>query len=162
MLPKIRGLQPDDLSELVKLCAAHAAYERACYASNGKRERLRQLFFETSPSLRGLVADAGGELIGYATWVPQMSTWAATRYAYLDCLFVRERHRNKGVGRLLLAGVAEQVIQANLTELQWQTPSFNAGAIRFYDRIGGQSTPKARYVLDPRDLIHVLQPNTNA
>jgi RimJ/RimL family protein N-acetyltransferase len=34
-----------------------------------------------------------------------------------------------------------------LTEVQWQTPSWNEGAIRFYDRLGARARAKTRFTL---------------
>jgi ribosomal protein S18 acetylase RimI-like enzyme len=35
----------------------------------------------------------------------------------------------------------------NCVNIQWQTPTFNEGAIKFYDRMGGVRKNKARYTL---------------
>lgn len=84
----IRSALPDDLSELIRLCAAHAAYEQATYDPAGKAERLGALLFTTSPRLFCVVAEHAGDLIGYATWSQEVSTWDAWLYAHMDCLYL--------------------------------------------------------------------------
>ncbi|MFI0774554.1 GNAT family N-acetyltransferase [Streptomyces sp. NPDC021212] len=34
-----------------------------------------------------------------------------------------------------------------LTEIQWNTPAWNEGAVRFYERLGAQAKEKLRYTL---------------
>ncbi|MGP3950192.1 hypothetical protein [Streptomyces sp. 7N604] len=34
-----------------------------------------------------------------------------------------------------------------LTEVQWQTPAWNEGAARFYERLGARAKEKLRYSL---------------
>ena len=102
-----------------------------------------------SPRLYGWVAvNEQGRLIGYATATIDYSTWMSREFMHLDCLFVSERMRSRGVGARLLASVCEHARKIGIAELQWQTPQWNVKAQRFYERIGGRPAPKMRFTLD--------------
>ncbi len=144
----IRPPQRDDLEGLVRLCADHAAYERAAYDSEGQVEKLARLMLGPAPRIHCLVAADGRRLAGYATWTYDASTWDGREFAYLDCLYLAAEYRGHGLGRELLRGVARAAVQAGCVQVQWHTPDFNDGAIRFYARLGASSKPKVRFFLD--------------
>ncbi len=87
------------------------------------------------------------ELLGYATCVPEFATWAGAEYLHMDCLYLRPGHRGRGIGRALIDAVAAHAAALGLPEVQWNTPDWNDGAIRFYDRLGATARTKQRYTL---------------
>ena len=97
----VRPVSRQDLAALVVLCGEHAVYERAVHASAGMAEGLARALFATPPRLHAWVAEAGGELLGYATATTEFSTWQAREFLHMDCLFVREGRRGDGreIGR---------------------------------------------------------------
>lgn len=151
---RIRTARPDDLDEMVRLCAAHAAYERVEYDPVGKAEGLRKLLFASEPALfcRIVERNEGAGLAGYASWSLEVSTWAATRYAHMDCLYLDADARGQGLGHALVATIAADALVRGVAELQWQTPAFNADAIRFYERLDATRKEKIRFCLD-RDAV---------
>ncbi|MEM8560556.1 MAG: GNAT family N-acetyltransferase [Bacteroidota bacterium] len=152
----LRPLQPADLDDLVELCAEHAAYEGGTYASEGKARRLEPLLFGPTPALFGIGVERRGGLVGFATWMPQLSTWDAAWYVHLDCLYLRPEARGQGLGRRLVAAVVRAAADAGYARMEWQTPTANASAIRFYDRLGARVKAKARFYLDG-DAWHRLR-----
>ena len=58
-----------------------------------------------------------------------------------------EGHRDGGVGKLLAHAVIELARERGSGELQWQTPAWNSGAIRFYSRLGARQQSKERFTL---------------
>lgn len=144
----IRQLNPIDLPELVLLCAEHAAYERSAFEAVGKEEDLHRMIFTPGARLHCLVAEDNERLMGYATFSVECSTWDAAYYMQMDCLFLRPEARNKGVGKRLMKAIAQQALQLGVKRMQWQTPSFNVDAVRFYDRLGPVKKEKFRLFLD--------------
>ncbi|MFF6775992.1 GNAT family N-acetyltransferase [Streptomyces sp. NPDC012637] len=145
----VRHARPEDLDRVAELAAEHAAYEKAAPPPPDLAVRLRRLLFgPAAPRLRCLVAELPDTtLAGYATCAPELSTWSATEYLHMDCLYLTERSRGHGLGPLLVAAVRAEARSLGLTEVQWQTPVWNDGAIRFYDRLGATSKEKRRYSL---------------
>ena len=91
------------------------------------------------------MAECNDNLVGYATFTKQFSTWDAAFYLYLDCLFLKEEVRGKGAGRQLMDKVKDDAREENCKLIQWQTPDFNTSAIQFYQKLGAVSKTKERF-----------------
>ncbi len=143
----IRACEERDMAKLITLCALHAAYEQAPYDPLGKKERLATALFSDHKQLNCIVAEVEGEVIGYATYTFDYSTWDAARFIYLDCLYLEDDYRSFGIGQRLLEEVKARGIAAGCINMQWQTPDFNERAIKFYKRIGGIGKNKVRFTL---------------
>jgi len=144
-MKKIRPIEEKDITALIKLCKAHAEYEKADYSSTDKAEKLSKALFAPNSNLKCLVAEMDNEVVGYCTFIKQFSTWDAEYYVYLDCLFLLEKTRGKGFGKKLMQQVKEYAITENCSIIQWQTPSFNKNAINFYNKLGAHSKSKERF-----------------
>jgi GNAT superfamily N-acetyltransferase len=94
-----------------------------------------------------LVVEKENTLIGYATFMKQFSTWDADFYIYLDCLYLKETSRGKGLGKIIMEMIKEYSKVENCTHIQWQTPNFNKKAIQFYLKIGATAKTKERFFL---------------
>ncbi|MFF4030967.1 GNAT family N-acetyltransferase [Streptomyces sviceus] len=147
--PLVRHAERADLPAVAELAAQHAEYERAAPPPDDLPARLALLLFDTAaPRLRCLVAELpDGRLVGYATCAPELSTWEGREYLHMDCLFLLPGHRGLGLGVLLMDAVLAEARALGLGEVQWQTPTWNDGAIRFYDRLGARAGQKVRYSL---------------
>jgi GNAT superfamily N-acetyltransferase len=144
---EVRPVRPSDMAVLVAMCDEHARHERAPYRCAGKAEALSQALFCATPRLHGWVADAAGELAGYATATLEFSTWQGGAFVHMDCLFVREGWRGHGIGAALLQAVGDFARRSGCLEVQWQTPGWNEDAARFYRRAGAVEKPKRRFFL---------------
>ncbi|MGW1811672.1 N-acetyltransferase family protein [Streptomyces sp. NPDC002078] len=147
--PLVRHADRADLPRVAELAAQHADYERAAPPVEDLAARLAGLLFGTpAPRLRCLVAEApDGEIVGYATCAPELSTWDGREYLHMDCLFLAPGHRGLGLGPLLVDAVVAEARRLGLAQVQWQTPAWNEGAVRFYDRLGARAQQKLRYSL---------------
>ncbi|SDZ65377.1 Acetyltransferase (GNAT) family protein [Asanoa ishikariensis] len=103
------------------------------------------------PRLHCLVAEVRGEVVGYATCALEMSTWAGREYLHMDCLFLRDGYRGAGLGAQLVDAVLAVARHFGVAAAEWQTPPWNAGAVRFYERLGGRARPKVRFTLTTSD-----------
>jgi len=145
----IREAQPGDLDAILALCRAHAEYERAPIVIGGWDERLRAAIFDGRPRLRCLVAEAGTRIEGYATFTRDFSTWRATEYGHVDCVYVSEGSRGRGIGAALMKTIAREAAGFGIAHLEWQTPWWNLPAVRFYERLGATAMPKVRFAWNP-------------
>jgi ribosomal protein S18 acetylase RimI-like enzyme len=144
----IRDAEPDDVGEIVRLCVEHAEFEKVEFSPEGKAEKLKSLLFSASPRLFCLVVESEGELVGYATFMKELSTWEADDYLHMDCLFLRPHARNYRIGEELIKEIARRAEMMNCAEIQWQTPAWNERALVFYRRLGANSRVKVRMYLD--------------
>lgn len=142
---KIRFAQEKDVPQLVGLCALHAEYEQSSYDPTNKLEALKEHLFNSQNPVRCLVVETEGELMGYASFIKQFSTWDAGFYIYLDCLYLKESIRGHGIGTKLMEQVKGYGISEGCHLVQWQTPDFNENAIAFYQKLGASSKTKERF-----------------
>lgn len=142
----IRDAGREDIPAIIELCHLHAAHERAAISEAMLTvASLSELIFGESASVRCLVVDVAGEIVGYSTFAVQFSTWQAGRYLYMDCLFLKESSRGCGLGRELMHRIREEAREAGCQHVEWHTPELNTGAIGFYRRLGAVSGAKARF-----------------
>ena len=148
MSAEIRRVREDDLPSLVGLCRDHAAYEGGEYHENGQKMRLRAAFFGPQPALYGWVVEDREGLAGFMTATIDYATWPAEFFLHMDCLYLDETFRGRGLGRKLIDKLREFAKERQITLIQWQTPVQNDLGIRFYERIGARSKDKKRYFLE--------------
>jgi len=141
----IRFAKKEDIEQIVDLCEAHAHYEKATYSKHGKAALLLEYLFSQQEVVYCLVVEEQAHIVGYATFMKQFSTWSASHYLYLDCLFLADSTRGKGIGKQLMEKLQEIAIQKKCSSIEWQTPTFNESAIRFYDKLGAISKSKERF-----------------
>ena len=145
---QIRPAISADIAAIITLCKEHAAYEQAIYDETGKADALSTYLFGEQPRLFCLVVEIDGQLMGYATYMPEFSTWDAAFYLHMDCLYLKETTRGNGIGEQLMKNLQQEANRLGCTHIQWQTPEFNERAIKFYTRIGAKAKSKVRFYLD--------------
>jgi GNAT superfamily N-acetyltransferase len=145
----IRPATARDVDAIIVLCAEHAAYEGAALTVCSEPALLHDALFAVPPRLWCLVVEARGTLVGYATYALEFSTWQATDYLHVDCLYLQPSVRGAGIGAGVMDRIAVHAQILGCDEIQWQTPAWNVGAMRFYDRLGALRTEKFRYRWKP-------------
>lgn len=142
----IRFVQKKDIKELLELCRLHAIYEKSDFNSNGKEKLFLKCFFKRPLTVSCLVVEHNNKIVGYSTFMKQFSTWDAKFYMYLDCLYLMEKVRGKGIGVKMMNKIKMHAKSENCTTIQWQTPTFNSEAIRFYQKVGANYKTKERFL----------------
>lgn len=87
-----------------------------------------------SERVMGLGALLEGRLVGIAHYLFHASTWA-TSVCYLQDLFTDPEVRGRGVGRALIAAVAEAARVHGAQRCYWLTQDHNVTARRLYDQV---------------------------
>ncbi|MBI2738175.1 MAG: GNAT family N-acetyltransferase [Rhodospirillales bacterium] len=95
-----------------------------------------------------LVADDGGKLAGFAVLNPYFPGPLLTHGLYLKELYVAASARSAGVGEKLIEAIRALAKSRGDTRVLWTTGEDNAGAQRFYDRLGMRREKKVYYVMD--------------
>ena len=70
-------------------------------------------------------------------------------------LYLRDKYRGFGIGEALVKEIAKASKTNHCLVMQWQTPVFNARAIKFYDKLGTTSREKMRLYLN-EEMINTL------
>jgi GNAT superfamily N-acetyltransferase len=143
----IRKATVEDLDVLILLMEMHAAFEKAVFIKDGKKEKLAQVIDGTV--FRCFVVEEDKQLAGYFSYTIDFSTWDADFFLHLDCLFLKEETRGKGIGKAIIEFLKKEAVNNKCTNIQWQTPDFNYSAINFYKKMGARSKTKKRFYLSP-------------
>ncbi|MCS6800407.1 MAG: GNAT family N-acetyltransferase [Chloroflexota bacterium] len=134
MTYRIRPAEPADVPAIVRLIQGLAEYEGLPAAPD--ECRLREHLFGDRPWVEALVAEEGGQVVGFALFFSTYSTFLTQPGIYLEDLYVEPRHRRRGIGRALLSRVAAIAVARGCARLEWAVLRWNAPAIAFYDRLG--------------------------
>lgn len=142
---KIRFAEEKDLTSIIELCKAHAQYERSSFKEENKKELLSKHILNPDSNIKCLIAESDTETIGYATFFKQFSTWDVGYYIYVDCLFLKDSARGKGMGKQIMELIRVFSKEEGCSVIQWQTPNFNTRAIKFYSQLGAERKSKERF-----------------
>lgn len=110
-------------------------------------EALERDVFADGATLRALVAERDGVLLGYAFFHQAYESAHAARGIYLCDLYVAPHAQGAGVGRALVAAVAAEAKAAGRTFLWWVVKDWNEAARRFYKALGAISDPVGAHAL---------------
>ena len=94
---------PADVPRISELISELADYERSADQVSATAEDLRAALFAPQPALFGHVAVADDEVVGFALWFLNYSTWLGKHGIYLEDLYVTPDLRGRGAGKALLA-----------------------------------------------------------
>jgi GNAT superfamily N-acetyltransferase len=130
----IRTATPDDTPHICALIRALAEYEKLPALFD--ESRLRDHLFGSPRYADVLIAEDSGEVVGFALFFHNYSTFRGEPGIYLEDLFVKPEYRGKGHGRDLLAALARLALERGCGRLEWSVLNWNEPAIRFYQSLG--------------------------
>ncbi|MFF3512645.1 GNAT family N-acetyltransferase [Streptomyces sp. NPDC002573] len=134
----IRTATPDDIPVLHFLIRELAEYEKAPDEARATQEQLREALFGDRPAAYAHVAEEGGEVVGFALWFLNFSTWRGVHGIYLEDLYVRPEARGGGHGKALLTELARICVARGYERLEWSVLNWNRPAIDFYEALGAR------------------------
>ena len=96
----IRDATPDDVPVIAELIRALAEYERLSHEVVLDESELRTYLFGERPYAEVILAEEAGEVVGFALFFHNYSTWTGKPGIYLEDLFVHEWARGHGLGKI--------------------------------------------------------------
>jgi GNAT superfamily N-acetyltransferase len=119
--------------------------------------RVRQIneaLFGSPPAAHVLLAWDDTRLVGLATYSFLWPAIGLTRSLYIKELYVAQKDRRKGVGKLLMQSIVEVATEHECSRVEWTTDDDNVNAQAFYDMLGLRKHPfKIFYRLEDRPLL---------
>jgi GNAT superfamily N-acetyltransferase len=141
---QVRDAGPDDVPHILRLIRELAQYEHELDKVEATQERLHAALFADDVAARhtnALVAevtdrDGTSRVVGMAVWYVTFSTWTGLNGIWLEDLFVEPEQRGNGLGRGLLARLAQICVDRGYRRLEWWVLDWNEPAIGFYRSLG--------------------------
>ena len=134
----IRAAMAKDSGLILDFIRELAAYEKLSHAVVVNEEDVQKELFGEHPAAEVILAFEGDMARGFALFFHNFSTFVGKRGIYLEDLYVRPEARGRGIGKLLLAELAEIAVDRKCGRLEWAVLDWNEPAIRFYQSIGAK------------------------
>ena len=133
----VRAAAPSDVPTILALIRELADYERAAHEVAATTEDLDAALFGPRPAAYAHVAEStSGEVVGFALWFRNFSTWTGKPGIWLEDLYVQPDHRGAGHGLALLRELARTCAAEGYPRLDWWVLDWNEPALRFYRSLG--------------------------
>lgn len=140
----IRAAELRDVTAIVQLIRELAEFEHLAHLLQVTPEKLRPHLFGERAVIEALVAESAGEVVGFAVFFTNFSTFLAQPGLYLEDLYVQPSQRGRGVGEALLSRVGRLAVERDYGRFEWSVLDWNANAIRFYEKMGATVMPDWR------------------
>ncbi|HEX8001184.1 MAG TPA: GNAT family N-acetyltransferase [Mycobacteriales bacterium] len=134
----IRPAVAEDVPAILSLIRELATYERSPDSVVATEDGLRAALFGESPAVFCHVAEDGGEVVGFALWFLNFSTWLGRHGLYLEDLFVRPACRGRGLGKALLETLVGIARERGYGRVEWVVLDWNEPAQAFYRSLGAE------------------------
>ena len=134
----IRPAEPRDVPALIAMVLELAAYENAPEQAIATEADFTRDLFGESPRVHALVVEVSGEVVAYAFYFLNYSTWLGRHGIYLEDLYVRPAFRGQGFGKALLIQLAQQCVEKGYGRLDWSVLDWNTPSRDFYAALGAE------------------------
>ena len=140
----LRSAAPRDLAAIVALITELAEFEQLAHLLEVTADKLAPHLFGPRPAAECVVGEVGGEVVGFALFFTNFSTFLARPGLYLEDLYVRPAHRGTGLGKALLSHLGRLAAERGCGRFEWSVLDWNANAIAFYESLGATVLPDWR------------------
>ena len=135
----IRPAVPADVPTIAHLIRALAEYEKLSHEVVLDEQSLHEHLFGERPYAEVLLAQEAAEVVGFALFFHNYSTFVGKPGIYLEDLFIQPAHRDQGYGKALLIELAKIAVDRGCGRLEWSALDWNEPAIGFYRRLGARA-----------------------
>ena len=143
---RVRPYQPEDFEALYAL-------DQACYAAGIAYSKRTLRWFLRLPGAECLVAEAGGEIVGFI-----LAEQEGAR-AHLITIDVLAAERRSGVGTTLLHAIEEKLAARGARQVELETATDNAAAVAFWQKHSYRTVGVLkRYYLGRLDAYFMRKP----
>jgi GNAT superfamily N-acetyltransferase len=135
---KIQRAARKDKNNILMLIAELAKYEKLPPPNEKAKKRLMKDAFGKKPLFNVLLAKVNDEAIGYAFYFFTYSSFLARKTLYLEDIFISEKFRKLGAGKLLMKELLRISGKNKCGRMEWCVLDWNTNAINFYEKLGAE------------------------
>jgi GNAT superfamily N-acetyltransferase len=140
----IRPATPADVTHIQSMIVELAVFEKLEHLVVATEEKLHEGLFGTHPACEAIVGEVDGEVVTFALFFHNFSTFLTKRGLYLEDLYVRQSQRGKGIGSRMLKHLARLAVERGCGRFEWSVLDWNMPAINFYKSMGAEILPDWR------------------
>ena len=133
---QIRWSTPADVAAIVGLIHELAAFEQLSHAVEVTPASLAPHLFGDKPAAEALVVESAGQVVAFALFFTNFSTFRSKPGLYLEDLYVQPAHRRCGYGKSLLRCLAALAVERGCGRFEWSVLDWNHNAIALYEGMG--------------------------
>jgi GNAT superfamily N-acetyltransferase len=133
-----------------------AVFEKLEHLVVATEALLHEGLFGARPSCEAIIGEADGEVVTFALFFHNFSTFLTKKGLYLEDLYVRQAYRGKGYGTQMLKRLAQIAVERNCGRFEWSVLDWNQQAIDFYEKMGATVLPDWRIVRITGDSLDKL------
>jgi len=152
----IRPAVPSDVPTILAFIHELALYEREPDAVLATEADLLRDGFGPTPRFWALIAEQDNQPAGFALYFTSYSTWRGHHGIRLEDLYVTPTLRGQGIGKALLARLAQIAIEQGCPRLEWDVLDWNAPAIAVYERLGASILTDWRIMRLQGEALQIL------
>lgn len=134
---EFRFAQRKDVPVILKFIKELADYEGMLDQVVATEELLTKWLFEKEKA-EVLLGTCGGEIVGFALFFHNFSTFLGRAGIYLEDLYVRPEYRGRGYGKAFLNQLAGMAVERGCGRLEWWCLDWNKPSIDFYLGMGAK------------------------
>ncbi|MDL2215813.1 GNAT family N-acetyltransferase [Ruminococcaceae bacterium OttesenSCG-928-N02] len=132
---EIRFAKEEDTALILRFIKELAQYEQLLHEVVATEEGLREQLFERKAA-QVLIAEEGGQAVGFALYFYNFSTFLGRQGIYLEDLYITPAARGKGYGKALFKALAQIAHAQGCERVDWWCLDWNQSSIAFYKAMG--------------------------
>lgn len=140
----LRAAEPRDAAAIVGLIHELAAFEKLAHLCEATPPALAAHLFGERPVIECVVAEVDAEVVAFALFFTNFSTFLAKPGLYLEDLYVQPAQRGTGLGKALLEHLGRLAAERGCGRFEWSVLDWNERAIRLYEDMGATVMPDWR------------------
>lgn len=126
-----------DTPVILQLIKELAEYEKMSDQVIATEELLNEWLFKKKKA-EVIFAQVGNEVVGFALFFHNFSTFLGKAGLYLEDLYVKEAYRGHGYGKAILRQLAKIALERGCGRLEWWCLDWNKLSIDFYLSLNAQ------------------------
>ena len=133
---RIVSASAGDVPVILSLIKELAVFERLSDEVVATEADIHDALFSDRRTAEGLVGCCGDEVVAFALFFQNFSTFLGRPGLYLEDLYVRPAYRGRGFGHRFLVHLAGLATERRCGRIEWSVLKWNERAIQSYRRAG--------------------------